>query len=108
MKTSIKPVAAAADLLSLRAASREFHVDRATLARLVAERGVPQAGERAGHPVFDREDLRRAVGLEYYGSAAAIIPTCGECWGPLAHHRGGKPCKPGSYERYPERYGAAP
>ena len=83
--------------LSLRAAAREFHVDRATLAKIVAERSVRAAGHRAGHPMFDRDDLRRVVGLEFYGSAAAILPTCNECWGPLAHHKGGTPCKRGSH-----------
>ena len=61
------------------------------IARIVAERPVRQAGRRGGHPVFDSDDLRRVVGLELYGSAAAIIPLCEECWGPLAHHNGGKP-----------------
>ena len=92
--------------ISLRAAAREFHIDRATLTRIVAERGIAPGGKRAGHAVFDRETLRRAVGHEFFGSASAIVSTCNECWGPLIHHRGGKPCKPGSYERHPERYGA--
>jgi hypothetical protein len=92
---------------SLRAAAREFHVDRATLAKVVAERSVRPVGHRAGHAVFDRDDLRRVVGLEFYGSAAAILPTCDECWGPLARHKGGKPCKPGSYDRNPRAFGAA-
>jgi hypothetical protein len=97
------------NLLSLRAAARAFGMDRATLGRLVTERRVPPAGERGGHAVFDREALRRAVDLEFYGSSGgAVPPTCEECWGPLAHHRGGKPCEPGSYERDPKRYGAAP
>ena len=86
-------------LLSLRAAARQFNLDRATLARIVAERPVRQAGRRGGHPVFDSDDLRRVVGFELYGSAAAIIPLCEECWGPLAHHNGGKPCKPGTWAK---------
>ena len=85
--------------LSLRAAAREFRIDRATLARIVAERVVRPAGHRGGHAVFDRDDLRRVVGLELYGSAAAIIPTCDECWAPLAHHKGAKPCKPGAWAK---------
>ena len=48
---------------------------------------------------FDSDDLRRVVGFELYGSAAAIIPLCEECWGPLAHHNGGKPCKPGTWAK---------
>lgn len=86
-------------LLSLRAAARELQIDRATLARIVAERRVPAAGRRAGHDVFEYAALRRAVDLEWYGgSSNAPAPSCPECWGPLAHHGGGKPCPPGSHE----------
>jgi hypothetical protein len=37
-----------------------------------------------------------------------VPPTCNECWGFLHNHDGGTPCPPGSYERNPKRYGAAP
>jgi hypothetical protein len=85
------------NLLSLRAAARELQIDRGTLARIVAERGVKPARRRAGHAVFEYAALRRAVDLEFYGGSTAAVPTCDECWGPLAHHKGGKPCKPGSH-----------
>lgn len=95
--------------LSLRAAARQLQIDRATLARIVAERGVAPAGRRAGHDVFEYEALRRARDLEWYGGSAPERPWCRECWGWLSGHEGGKPCPPGSYDdgqRLDERWRA--
>jgi hypothetical protein len=87
------------DFISLRTAAPKLEIDRATLGRLVAEQRVPEAGRRGGHAVYRLEDLRRAVDLDRYGYIQPTVETCDECWGFLKHHRDGKPCKPGSYER---------
>jgi hypothetical protein len=88
------------NLVSLRAAARELQIDRATLARIVTERGVLAAGKRAGHDVFEYETLRRAVDLEWYGgsSSPTVGATCDECWGFINRHKYGRPCPPGWHE----------
>jgi hypothetical protein len=86
-----------ANLVSLRAAARELQIDRATLARLVAERGIAAAAFRGGHAVFAYAELRRVVDLEWYGHIRPTTALCDECWGFIAHHHRGRPCAPGSY-----------
>jgi hypothetical protein len=84
--------------VSLREAAKTIGCDRATLRRLVENRGLQAEGQRLGHPTFRLEDLRRIYDLEYLGHVRpAAATTCDECWGFLSGHRGGKPCPPGSY-----------
>jgi hypothetical protein len=87
------------NLVSLRAAARELQIDRATLARIVADRGVAPAGHKGPHAIFELAALRRAVDLEWYGgSRAPALATCDECWSPIARHKYGRPCPSGWHE----------
>jgi hypothetical protein len=87
------------NLVSLREAAKAIGCDRATLRRLVEDRGLQAEGQRLGHSTFKLEDLRRIYDVEYLGHVRPYVPpTCDECWGFLHNHDGGKPCPRGSYE----------